>query len=105
LGQAGQYFIIFVFPFYYRRPLSLIVTYFGTMEVDLSNKLYEEDLASMALVYRDMANQTYDAWLSMEFTTRAQKYETAVWAVERVREAKASAAKRPGLVTDLPGKP
>jgi hypothetical protein len=49
----------------------------------MSTRLREEELAGMATVYRDMARRARDVRLAIEFMDRAERYETAVWAVKR----------------------
>ena len=56
------------------------------MEVCLPTKLSEKELSKMAGVYRAMATQAQDPRLTIEFNNRAEKYETAAWAVQRVRK-------------------
>jgi hypothetical protein len=56
------------------------------MEVYLTTKLSEKELSKMAGVYRSMATQARDPRLTVEFNERAEKFETAAWAVQRVRK-------------------
>jgi hypothetical protein len=39
-------------------------------------------LRQRAAIYRDMARNTFDRTLRLEFTDRAERYETVAWAVE-----------------------
>jgi hypothetical protein len=47
-------------------------------------KLYVEELATMATVYRDMALETNDPRLALRFAERASMYDTAVEALSRL---------------------
>jgi hypothetical protein len=42
-------------------------------------------LRQRAAIYRDMARKTFDPTLQLEFTHRAERYETVAWAVEHER--------------------
>jgi len=43
----------------------------------------EQELIDMAETYREMARQAIDPRLQLEFAERAERYETALWAVRR----------------------
>ena len=53
-----------------------------------SEKMSEKELTKMAGVYRTMAARALDPRVTMEFNERAEKYETAAWAVQRVRKTR-----------------
>ena len=42
-------------------------------------------LRQRAAIYREMVRNTFDPTLRLEFTDRAERYETVAWAVEHER--------------------
>jgi hypothetical protein len=55
----------------------------------------ERELVEMADTYRDMAQQAKDPRFKLDFAERAERYETALWAVRRVkREAPPASLKK-----------
>ncbi len=47
--------------------------------------LKEEELIRMAGVYREMQEKARDPRLQLEFADRAERYETAIWALQRAK--------------------
>jgi hypothetical protein len=53
----------------------------------------EEELIRMASVYREMQEKARDPRLRLEFADRAERYETAVWALQRAKAPSPGPAK------------
>jgi hypothetical protein len=47
--------------------------------------LREEELTRMAEMYRQMQEKARDPRLRLEFADRAERYETAIWALQRAK--------------------
>jgi len=54
--------------------------------------LREQEMAERAETYREMADQAIDARLRLEFAERAERYETAVWAIKHAKAARRGAS-------------
>ena len=55
--------------------------------------LREEELIRMAGVYREMQDKARDPRLRLEFGDRAERYETALWALQRAKTPSPEPAK------------
>ena len=55
--------------------------------------LKEEELIRMAGVYREMQEKARDPRLRLEFADRAERYETAIWALQRAKTPSPEPAK------------
>lgn len=50
-----------------------------------ASMLKEEELIRMAGVYREMQEKARDPRLQLEFADRAERYEMAIWALQRAK--------------------
>jgi hypothetical protein len=58
-----------------------------------ASMLKEKELIRMAEVYREMQEKAKDPRLRLEFADRAERYETAIWALQRAKTRSPEPAK------------